>query len=84
MQMGPWDHAYREDMDEIPNENDMDENDKQDEKPIRRIEKELLETLIKPYKWLQWDDSWMFKRHMDEIETIMWVNLNHVNEILLQ
>lgn len=40
MQMGPWNHAYREDMDEIPNENDMDENDKQDEKPIRRIEKE--------------------------------------------
>jgi hypothetical protein len=38
--MGPWDNAYREDMDEIPNENDMDENDKQDEKPIRRIEKE--------------------------------------------
>jgi hypothetical protein len=28
MQMGPWDHAYSEDMDEIPNENDMDENDK--------------------------------------------------------
>lgn len=26
----------------------------------------------------------MFKRHMDEIETIMSVNLNHVNEILLQ
>jgi hypothetical protein len=26
----------------------------------------------------------MFKRHLDEIETIMWVNLNHVNEILLQ
>jgi hypothetical protein len=38
--MGPWDHAYSEDMDEIPNENDMDEKDKQDEKPIRRIEKE--------------------------------------------
>jgi hypothetical protein len=35
-----WDHAYSEDMDEIPNENDMDENDKQDEKPIRRIENE--------------------------------------------